>query len=265
MQWNFPDSPSIPVSCNGGFRMPAWFDLEEIPVTASTPDDVEGFKRSIDYVHGLVDKLADAGVPPERVVLGGFSQGAATVLLAGLSYPRKLAGIVAFSGWLAMRDTFPGHVHEAQKSTPVLQVHGRADDKGESSPGLAPWTPLTRSPGATVPLCLQPFARAVSGFLPCGEVKGSFGGQWSERQVDRVCWIGARDASATALATARVPAGGIATRRLGKHCWGCGDRSSGIKGRRQLVNSKSQWRVLRAEVALVEREHDTCDGSQPAV
>lgn len=64
-------------------------------------------------------------------------------LLAGLSYPKKLGGIVAISGWLAIRKGMDARIHEANKSTPVLYCYGSKDPvvdvsltKAWSTPGL---------------------------------------------------------------------------------------------------------------------------------
>ena len=46
------------------------------------------------------------GIPADRIVLGGFSQGGAMSLLAGLTTERKLGGIAVMSGWLPLRNKF---------------------------------------------------------------------------------------------------------------------------------------------------------------
>ena len=51
----------------------------------------------------------------------------AMALYAGLSFPTTLGGIVCFSGWAALRDQYPGHIHESNKSTRVLMCHGTED------------------------------------------------------------------------------------------------------------------------------------------
>lgn len=115
--------------------MPAWFGVppRHGELSESSPEDVEGMSQTVAAVHAMIDKLEhENGIPPDRVVLGGFSQGAVISVLAGLSYPKRLAGIVGFSGWAARRDAYPEHIAEAQKgppNTPVLLVHGSSDAK----------------------------------------------------------------------------------------------------------------------------------------
>lgn len=96
----------------------AWFEpttFSTIPVGRSTnsssnPDlddededlDQEGILRSVSYIHGLIDEEVAKGVPPERIILGGFSQGAMTSLCAALGgrWQGKIGGVVGLSGSL---------------------------------------------------------------------------------------------------------------------------------------------------------------------
>lgn len=50
----------------------------------------------------LINVELDAGIPNNRIFLGGFSQGAATALLTGLTSPLKLGGLIAMSGYLPL-------------------------------------------------------------------------------------------------------------------------------------------------------------------
>ena len=79
----FPDAPIQAVTCNGGMEMTSWMDLDDIPVTPSLPDDVEGLERSKKRIHAVLDEAVASGTPSTSIVLGGFSQGAAMALLAG--------------------------------------------------------------------------------------------------------------------------------------------------------------------------------------
>ena len=66
-----------------------------------------------------------AGIPAKRIVLGGFSQGGALALYAGLSGPYELGGIIALSSWVLMNRQFSSWIKH--KSVPVLQCHGDSD------------------------------------------------------------------------------------------------------------------------------------------
>jgi len=128
VKWVFPNAPNQPVSCNGGMRMPSWFDIPVIPIGPGCEEAPESFQMAVKSVGAIVDKEAkEAGVSSDRVVLGGFSQGGAIAVQAGLQYPEKLAGAVCFSGWLIDADGVGGRINAANKETPVLWCHGDAD------------------------------------------------------------------------------------------------------------------------------------------
>lgn len=85
--------------------------------------------RSTKIVHELLDKEVERGTAPGEIVLGGFSQGAAMAVLAGVSYHKPLAGIVGLSGWLAAPDELEGKLSGgANAQTPVFLGHGSFDN-----------------------------------------------------------------------------------------------------------------------------------------
>ncbi|MFP4560382.1 MAG: alpha/beta hydrolase [Thiohalorhabdus sp.] len=116
-----PHAPQQPVTLNGGMRMRAWYDIVSLETTAQ--QDLEGIRASAERVGGLLDELEEEGIPAERTVLGGFSQGAVLALWAGLGRPRPLAGIAALSGYLPADPPLA----EAQRETPIFLGHGRHD------------------------------------------------------------------------------------------------------------------------------------------
>ena len=81
------------------------------------------------YFHGLVQEEVSNGIPADRVVLGGFSQGGATSLLSGITASSKIAGIVALSSWLLLSDSFNDHIPAGNlnKETPIFMGHGDED------------------------------------------------------------------------------------------------------------------------------------------
>lgn len=131
VQFTFLDAPIQPVTLNGGRAMPSWFDLDDLPVTSRTPDDVEGFNESTLRIHKVIDAAVASGIEPGRIVLGGFSQGAALSLYAGLRYPKPLGGLILLSGWTAAKSSFPGCMPEAVAVAKprVYSAHGTRDDK----------------------------------------------------------------------------------------------------------------------------------------
>ncbi len=77
VKYIFPSAPARPVTINGGAMCPAWADIKGL--SPDSPEDVEGSLQTQALVHSLISKEVSAGIPASRVVLGGFSQGAAMV------------------------------------------------------------------------------------------------------------------------------------------------------------------------------------------
>ena len=121
----FPHAPSMPVTVNGGYVMPAWYDI----VGANLVDrqDAAGIQKSEKAIVALIEQEVARGIPYERIVLAGFSQGCAMALHTGLRLPHRLAGIMALSGYLPLADRFPLERHTANAHTPVFMAHGTQD------------------------------------------------------------------------------------------------------------------------------------------
>ena len=82
-------------------------------------------------VESLLGSEISGGIPSTRIVLGGFSQGAAVSLFTGLQYAQPLGGILALSGYMPYNkpaeSLAPLVAAAANAATPVLQCHGEAD------------------------------------------------------------------------------------------------------------------------------------------
>lgn len=120
----FPRAPLRSVTANGGARMRAWYDVVSF---SSEAEDEAGVRATIAQVHGLLEREVQRGVPAERIVLGGFSQGCAITLGAGLRFHRRLAGLVGLSGRLPLAAATAAERHAANVTTPVLLAHGSRD------------------------------------------------------------------------------------------------------------------------------------------
>jgi len=135
IRWVFPHAPSIPVTINGGMVMPAWYDIR-------TPDfhrkhDEDGIRLSAARVARLIEREVERGVPEERIVLAGFSQGGAIALYQGLRHPHRLAGIVALSTYLVVGERLQAERSQANADVPVFEAHGTHDpmvtfDRGQA-------------------------------------------------------------------------------------------------------------------------------------
>jgi phospholipase/carboxylesterase len=119
----FPNAPVMPVTINGGYRMPAWYDI----LGPGQPEDEAGLRRSQAAIEALIAKEKARGIPARRMVLAGFSQGCAMTFMTALRHPERLAGIVGLSGYLPLAATVPAERNEANQRTPIFQAHGRRD------------------------------------------------------------------------------------------------------------------------------------------
>lgn len=120
-----PHAPELPVTINAGLRMPAWYDIAALDF--GFREDAAGIRSSQRQLEALLAREIAAGIPPQRIVLAGFSQGGAIVLHTGLRYPQPLAGILALSTYLPLRDTLADEAATANHATPILMLHGTLD------------------------------------------------------------------------------------------------------------------------------------------
>ena len=123
VRWVFPHAPQIPVSINGGYVMPAWYDIR----ADRSNEDEAGLRRSQALVDGLLAREQARGVPAGRTVLAGFSQGCAMALLTGLRYGQRLAGVAGMSGYLPLAGLLAAERSPANADVPVWLAHGTQD------------------------------------------------------------------------------------------------------------------------------------------
>jgi len=121
----FPNAPAIPVTVNGGFVMPAWYDI--LGMDFDRVVDEEGVRRSAAHISDLIARERERGVPPEKIVLAGFSQGGAVALHLGLRYESRLAGILALSTYIACDGDLENERSETNEGIPIFQAHGTLD------------------------------------------------------------------------------------------------------------------------------------------
>jgi len=139
VRWVLPRAPVRPVTVNNGYRMRAWYDIFEFGAQARQPrEDEAGLRESFAAVHALIDREVSRGVPANRIVLGGFSQGCAVTLGAGLRYPQRLAGLAGMSGYLPLAQATAAERRDANALTPLFLAHGQRDqviglDRGVAS------------------------------------------------------------------------------------------------------------------------------------
>ncbi|KAJ0366641.1 hypothetical protein COL26b_011576 [Colletotrichum chrysophilum] len=181
-----PHAPQIPITCNFGMRMPGWFDIVSrasildrhrippgpSPLTTAAilqkkldgtveslreNEDAPGILASNEYFHSLVQAEVDAGIPADRIVLGGFSQGGAMAIFSGLTGTHKVAGIVGLSCWLLLSERFASLVpaYKPNQATPIFMGHGDADPLVRPELGALSMEALKKLGGMGHSACLE--------------------------------------------------------------------------------------------------------------
>lgn len=117
----FPHAPQIPVTVNGGMVMPAWYDILAMDIDRKV--DEAGVLASADAVDALIEREIARGIPSERILIAGFSQGGAVAYQAALRHPQPLAGLLTLSTYMAM----PVPPSQANAALPVMICHGSMD------------------------------------------------------------------------------------------------------------------------------------------
>lgn len=119
----FPHAPRRPVTINGGMVMRAWYDIKTLDLERSV--DEEEIDVSRRQLEAWIEHEKEAGVPAERIVVAGFSQGGAIALVTGLEHEARLAGILALSCYHPL----PHRIAPSEESRrpPIFMAHGTQD------------------------------------------------------------------------------------------------------------------------------------------
>ncbi len=116
-----PHAPTRPVTINQGCVMRAWYDI--VDPNFSSHVDEQGIRESQQLIDALVRHERDRGIPSERIILAGFSQGGVIALEVGSRYKETLGGIIALSTYIPLHKQFP----DARCNQPVFMGHGIMD------------------------------------------------------------------------------------------------------------------------------------------
>ncbi|TXH35191.1 MAG: alpha/beta hydrolase [Burkholderiaceae bacterium] len=139
LRFVFPHAPVRAVTINGGARMRAWYDITSFDFgDAAQRADAEGVQVSVDQVNALIAREGARGIPPERILLAGFSQGGAITLAAGLARSQPLAGLVALSTYLPMGvEQARAILQPGAHTQPLFMAHGVFDPVVPAAAGEA--------------------------------------------------------------------------------------------------------------------------------
>jgi len=125
LRFVLPHAATRAVTINGGMSMRAWYDI--VGFDRHAAQDESGIRDSAAAIDALIRRENERGVPTERIVLAGFSQGGAMALFTGTRYPQKLAGIIGLSCYMLLGSTFAAERTAVNQTTPIFVGHGMRD------------------------------------------------------------------------------------------------------------------------------------------
>jgi phospholipase/carboxylesterase len=137
LRFVFPHAPFRPVTINQGYTMRAWYDIRAINIDREI--DEIGINESIQATHELIEKEIERGIPANKIILAGFSQGAVIALLTNLSFAKTLGGVIAMSCYL------PSIPSNSNVKTPIFLAHGTEDSVVPYMLGLSACDQLKRA------------------------------------------------------------------------------------------------------------------------
>ncbi len=120
----FPNAPIRPVTINGGMSMRAWYDVKTPNLREI--EDIESITESHELITQYINAEIEKGIPANKIILAGFSQGGAIALHTGLRYPDSLAGLLALSTYLPVSDQLENEASK-HKNIPIMMAHGIVD------------------------------------------------------------------------------------------------------------------------------------------
>lgn len=122
----FPNAPDRPVTCNGGYVMPAWYDIISLQPESREIDEA-GLVESMSIIRQFIAREAERGIPSHRVFLAGFSQGVAVAYSTALTHPEPLAGVIALSTYIPSARLITRNLSAANCHLPIFAAHGLED------------------------------------------------------------------------------------------------------------------------------------------
>jgi phospholipase/carboxylesterase len=120
----FPHAPQRPVTINGGMQMRAWYDVRGLGPGGADASHVAESRRQVE---NLLAHETARGLPTERILLAGFSQGGAVAMHSALRHGHRLAGVLVLSAYDLLAEGLESEAAEENRDTPLLFCHGTHD------------------------------------------------------------------------------------------------------------------------------------------
>ena len=120
-----PHAPYQPVTLNNGYEMRAWYDI--FGLQPDSPQDETGIRSMQSTLNAMIESEIARGIPSQRILLAGFSQGGAMALHTATRFEKALAGVLALSTYLPLKNQLQNEQQAANQHTPIWMAHGRFD------------------------------------------------------------------------------------------------------------------------------------------
>lgn len=120
-----PHAPYRPVTLNNGYEMRAWYDI--FGLQPDSQQDEAGINHMQAAINNMIEAEITHGTPSHRILLAGFSQGGAMALHIATRFDHPLAGVLALSTYLPLKNQLKEKQHPANKHLPIWMAHGRHD------------------------------------------------------------------------------------------------------------------------------------------
>ena len=120
-----PHAPCRPVTLNNGYEMRAWYDI--FGLQPDSPQDEAGINQMQATINSMIAAEIARGIPSHRILLAGFSQGGAMALHTATRFDQSLAGVLALSTYLPLKNQLKEKQQPANKHLPIWMAHGRHD------------------------------------------------------------------------------------------------------------------------------------------
>jgi len=151
-----PNAPMRPITVNDGYVMRGWYDIVSLNDRLEEHEDKQGIYESCEMVHQLLDnEFAET----DRVVCGGFSQGAAMTLASVLSYEKhKLEAMIIGSGYALLGKSLLGSRYQSiQDNVPIYIFHGKMDQVVSYQYAMKSFNELLEKRGETTEVFIEKY------------------------------------------------------------------------------------------------------------
>ncbi|KAA1160858.1 alpha/beta hydrolase [Pseudoalteromonas fuliginea] len=135
----FPHAPVQPVTINGGMEMRSWYDIKSIELDKRA--DEQGVRDSAAKVEELINTEIASGIPANKIILAGFSQGGVVSLHLAPRFEQKLGGVMALSTYMCVPQKFADEAKHTDLN--VFMAHGSQDNVVPYSAGKSAFEVLT--------------------------------------------------------------------------------------------------------------------------